>query len=96
MLEQFVDELITIGARLGVLEDEKGRLQPTPGQQGTGLGAALLAARNQWVRVGEEGLVPIRPTEGTLSSRRARPMRRCCVRSAPWIARIARAGPCRG
>jgi hypothetical protein len=50
-LEHFVDELITIGARLGVLEDDKGRLQPAPSEQGTGAGAALLAARNQWVRV---------------------------------------------
>lgn len=50
-LEQFVDELIALGAKLGVLEDEKGRLQPAPGQQATSGGAALLAARNQWVRV---------------------------------------------
>jgi hypothetical protein len=51
-LEHFVDELITIGARLGDLEDDKGRLQATPSTTGTGTGAALLAARNQWVRVG--------------------------------------------
>lgn len=50
-LEQFVDELITIGARLGVLEDDKGRLQTGPGEPGPGLGGAILAARNQWVRV---------------------------------------------
>jgi hypothetical protein len=50
-LEQFVDELITIGARLGALEDDKGRLQPGPGEPGPGLGAAILAARNQWVRL---------------------------------------------
>ena len=51
-LEQFVDELISLGAQLGALEDEKGILQPAPGEPGTGTGAALLAARNQWVRVG--------------------------------------------
>ena len=51
-LEQFVDELIAIGAQLGALEDEKGILQPAPGEPGAGSGAALLAARNQWVRVG--------------------------------------------
>jgi hypothetical protein len=51
-LEHFVDELLTLGARLGVLEDEKGRLQAGAAEQaGSGLGAALLAARNQWVRV---------------------------------------------
>ena len=33
------------------LGDDKGRLQPAPGEQGTGNGAALLGARNQWVRV---------------------------------------------
>jgi hypothetical protein len=52
-LEHFIDELLTVGARLGVLEDEKGRLQPGPAEPaGSGVGAALLAARNQWVRVG--------------------------------------------
>lgn len=50
-LEQFVDELITLGARLGVLEDEKARLQPGPGEPGPGVGAGILAARNQWVKL---------------------------------------------
>ena len=50
-LEQFVDELIALGARLGVLEDEKARLQPGPGEPGPGAGAAILAARNQWVKL---------------------------------------------
>ncbi len=51
-LEHCIDELLTLGARLGVLEDEKGRLQAGAAEQaGSGLGAALLAARNQWVRV---------------------------------------------
>ena len=50
-LEQFVDELIGLGAQLGALEDEKGRLQPAPGQASHQGGAALLAARNQWIRV---------------------------------------------
>jgi hypothetical protein len=50
-LEHFVDELLAVGAKLGALEDEKAILQPSPGEPGTGAGAALLAARNQWVRV---------------------------------------------
>lgn len=50
-LESFVNELLKIGARLGALEDDKGRLQPAPSEHGNGRGAALLAARNQWVRV---------------------------------------------
>ncbi len=49
-LEQFVDELIGLGAQLGALEDEKGRLQPAPGQSST-IGVAVRAARNQWIRV---------------------------------------------
>jgi len=49
-LEQFVDELIGLGAQLGALEDEKGRLQPAPGH-GSSNNAALLSARNQWIRV---------------------------------------------
>ena len=52
-LEHCIDELLTLGARLGVLEDEKGRLQAGLAEQAaSGLGAALVAARNQWVRVG--------------------------------------------
>ncbi len=50
-LEHFIDELITIGAQLGVLEDDKGRLQSAAITPAPGAGAALLAARNQWVRV---------------------------------------------
>lgn len=50
-LEQYVDELLAAGAKLGALEDEKATLQPAPGEPGTGKGAALLDARNQWVRV---------------------------------------------
>ena len=46
-----MDELITIGARLGALEDDKGRLQAAPGEPGPGLGGPILVARNQWVRV---------------------------------------------
>ncbi|MFS8064897.1 MAG: hypothetical protein ACMG6S_00870 [Byssovorax sp.] len=45
-----MDELIALGTRLGALEDEKGRLQPIPGQSRTN-GAAVLTARNQWIRV---------------------------------------------
>ncbi len=50
-LMQFIDEWVTLGGELGTLEDEKGRLQATPVDPGTGAGAALLKARNTWVRV---------------------------------------------
>jgi hypothetical protein len=50
-LQQLVDELIHLAKDLGALEDDKARLQPAPSEQGPSVGAALLTARNQWVRV---------------------------------------------
>jgi hypothetical protein len=51
-LAGFVEEWIGLGKQLGALEDEKGRLQATAAADpGTAGGAALLKARNQWVRV---------------------------------------------
>ncbi len=51
VLGQYIDEWVTIGGKLGTLEDEKGRLLAAPVDPGTGAGAALLKARNTWVRV---------------------------------------------
>lgn len=46
-LGHFVEEWISIGKKLGMLEDEKARLQDSPGETA---GQALVKARNLWIR----------------------------------------------
>jgi hypothetical protein len=48
VLGQFIDEWIELGQKLGALENEKARLNPS--DAASSAGAGLVAARNKWIR----------------------------------------------